>query len=148
MNSTPSPAARYAAKMHERGVTEELIERLVHTFYGKVRMDPDLGPIFAEKISGDWDAHLKTMTDFWSSVVLMSGRFKGNPVLKHRLLTAVRPEHFDRWLELFQQTAEEVCPDQTSGYFTRPANQIAESLQRHMFGEADMTHGAASPDPH
>ena len=32
------------------GVDEPMIERLVHAFYGKVRQDPELGPIFNREV--------------------------------------------------------------------------------------------------
>ena len=50
-----------------------------------------LGPIFNNAIA-DWPEHLEKLTAFWSSVMLTSGRYKGNPMaahLKHR--EAIRP---------------------------------------------------------
>jgi hemoglobin len=35
-------------------VTEDGICRLVDAFYAKVRLDPELGPVFARAIPGDW----------------------------------------------------------------------------------------------
>ncbi len=65
------------------GVSEALIRRLVHTFYGRVLEDPDLGPIFTAALSHRWDEHLDTMVDFWSSVVLRTGRYTGKPHVAH-----------------------------------------------------------------
>jgi hypothetical protein len=53
------------------------------TVYAKVRADSELGPIFKRAIPGDWGPHLATMHDFWSSIMLTSGRYKGNPVAVH-----------------------------------------------------------------
>jgi hemoglobin len=40
-------------------VTEATIQRLVDAFYGRVRRDPTLGPIFSAAITEDaWPAHL------------------------------------------------------------------------------------------
>ena len=39
-------------------ITEQAIRRLVDEFYLKVRADPDLGPIFARAIPGDWEAQV------------------------------------------------------------------------------------------
>ena len=61
------------------GIDEAMIERLVHGFYDGVRGDPVLGPIFAERID-DWGPHLQRMVDFWSSVMLMTGRYHGQPL--------------------------------------------------------------------
>ena len=62
-------------------ISEHGIGRLVDEFYAKVRADPELAPIFERAIPGDWGPHLTKMRDFWSSVLLTSGRYKGNPVL-------------------------------------------------------------------
>jgi hemoglobin len=110
------------------GVDEPMIRRLVHAFYGKVRQDPELGPIFNREVD-DWDEHLAKLCDFWSSVVLMSGRFKGQPMLVHQGLSEIGPQHFARWLELFQETAAEVCPPKPATLFAAKARQIGESLQ-------------------
>ena len=70
---------RLIAPGYAVGVTEEMIHDLVHAFYAKVRRDPALGPIF-NRVIDDWDHHLAKLCDFWSSVTLMSGRFKGAPM--------------------------------------------------------------------
>ncbi|MGE3245269.1 MAG: group III truncated hemoglobin [Beijerinckiaceae bacterium] len=110
------------------GVTEDMIRTLVHTFYGRVRQDEMLGPIFNAKIA-DWDAHLAKLCDFWSSVTLSSGRYKGQPVPAHTALPDIRAEHFARWLGLFGETARDVCPPDAAALFVDRAQRIAESLQ-------------------
>jgi hemoglobin len=110
------------------GVTEEMIRDLVHAFYGKARLDPELGPIFNAAI-GDWDAHLAKLCDFWSSVMLMSGRYHGTPMQAHARLDAIKAGHFVRWLELFAETAQEVCPPEAAALFMDRAERIARSLQ-------------------
>ena len=62
---------------------EAMIHALVHGFYARVRADAELGPIFERAIGDHWDTHLATMCDFWSSVMLTSGRYKGNPMMAH-----------------------------------------------------------------
>jgi hemoglobin len=110
------------------GVTEAMIDDLVHGFYAKVRVDPALAPIF-NRVIHDWDPHLAKMCDFWSSVMLMTGRFKGAPMPAHIRIAEIRPTHFARWLCLFRQTAHEVCPPQTAQAFIARAEMIAQSLQ-------------------
>ncbi len=110
------------------GVTEEMIETLVRAFYGKVRDDPMLGPIFAARIQ-DWEPHLRKMFDFWSSVTLMSGRYHGAPMPAHARIAEIGPDHFAHWLELFAETAAEVCPPEAAALFVDRARRIAQSLQ-------------------
>ena len=110
------------------GVTEEMIHALVHGFYAKIRIDPALGPIFNRVIT-DWDPHLAKMCDFWSSVMLMSGRFHGAPMPAHIRIPDIRPTHFARWLHLFRETAHELCPPEAAQAFIARAEMIAQSLQ-------------------
>ncbi|HTJ64417.1 MAG TPA: group III truncated hemoglobin [Alphaproteobacteria bacterium] len=111
----------------ETGISEAMIDALVERFYGRVRKDPLLGPIFAERIA-DWGPHLATMKRFWSSVTLMSGTYHGQPMQKHFPLPIDR-HHFDRWLALFKATAIEVCPLPAARHFMERADRIAESLE-------------------
>ena len=114
-------------------IDEGIIRSLVHGFYAKVRNDAELGPIFARVIGDDWDTHLVKMCDFWSSVMLMAGRYKGNPMIAHMRLKMVQPRHFERWLVLFRQTAEEVCPNEIAALFIGRSENIARSLLLGMF---------------
>ncbi len=114
-------------------ITEELIEGLVRSFYGKVRADPELGPVFAAKIGAEWEPHLAKMFDFWSSVTRMTGRYRGKPNAVHSRLDKVKPEHFLRWLTLFRETAREFCTPEVSAIFIDRAERIGESLQLTMF---------------
>ena len=120
--------ARITAEIASRtGITEVMIERLVHAFYDKVRVDAVLGPVFDARIH-DWEPHLAQMCAFWSSVALMTGRYHGTPMVKHAPLP-VDATHFDRWLELFEQTAHEVCPPEAEAHFVERARRIAVSLE-------------------
>jgi len=110
-------------------VTEAMIHELVHRFYGKIRTDPALGHIFNRVIGDNWDSHLGRMCDFWSSVLLMTGRFKGAPMIAHARIPDIRLRHFVRWLHLFRQTAEEMCPPDAAALFVAKSETIAESLQ-------------------
>ena len=113
--------------MERTGITEAMIERLVRGFYAKVRTDAVLAPVFEARIT-DWEPHLARMCAFWSSVALMSGRYHGTPMAKHTPLP-VDAGHFDRWLELFEATAGEICPPPAAAHFVELARRIAASLE-------------------
>ena len=120
--------ARITAEIVARtGITEAMIERLVHAFYDKVRADAMLGPIFDARIR-DWGPHLKQMCAFWSSVALMTGRYHGTPMVKHAPLP-VDAAHFDRWLELFEQTVRTICMPEGAEHLIIRARRIAQSLE-------------------
>jgi hemoglobin len=126
----PAAQARRQAFAAASPVTEEMIHQLVHAFYGKIRRDPALGPIFNRVIAPeDWPRHLAKMCDFWSAVTLMTGRFKGSPMQAHIQVGGIRPTHFARWLHLFHQTAQEICPPEAAAVFVEKSQMIARSLQ-------------------
>lgn len=116
--------------------TEADIARLVDTFYARVRTDPELGPVFERAIS-DWAPHLSTMRDFWSSVMLTSGRYKGNPVAVHHRVDGIALHLFDRWLALFDATCRELFDDRLADAFRGKAARIAESLKLALFYRPD-----------
>ncbi|GAA3922881.1 group III truncated hemoglobin [Hymenobacter algoricola] len=87
--------------------TEADIKRLVDAFYDKVNADPLLAPVFNDFAHVDWPAHLPQMYDFWSSLLLHTSRYRGQPFLKHIPLP-IAGEHFQRWLSLFQGTVAEL----------------------------------------
>jgi hemoglobin len=115
------------------GIDDAMIDRLVRTFYAKVREDRLLGPVFDARIK-DWEPHLQRMCAFWSSVALMSGVYHGRPMEKHVPLP-VDARHFDRWLALFEQTAHEVCPAAAAEHFIERAHCVAESLELGIAGQ-------------
>ena len=108
-------------------ITEAEISILVETFYDKVRRDPDIGPIF-NAIVGDWPHHLATLKDFWSTLLLTTGRYKGDPMMKH-LQLPLDPDHFERWLSLFAETANEVLPAPAAEMAIRKSKRIAQNFQ-------------------
>lgn len=120
-------------KKRETGIDEALIDNLVRNFYGKVRLDPTLGPIFNERVQ-DWEHHFQRLGAFWSSVTLGSGAYAGSPVQKHIGLP-VDGRHFDRWLRLFAETAMETCPPAAARLFLERAIRIAESLELAVAGD-------------
>jgi hemoglobin len=118
-------------------VSEDSIRRLVDGFYAKVRRDPELAPIFLRAIPGDWQPHLNKMYDFWSSVMLTTGRYKGNPVIKHQVLPGMKVSLFERWLALFNETCDELFDAAVSDAFRGKAARIAESLKLALFYRPD-----------
>ena len=114
-------------------ITEDLIHELVHAFYSRVRADEQLGPIFNHAIGDNWDPHLEKMCTFWSSVMRMTGRYKGKPMIAHVRQKTIRPAHFSHWLDLFAETAQDVCGAEVGALFVERAERIAESLQLGMF---------------
>lgn len=108
-------------------LNEEVIEAVVRGFYGRVQRDDLIGPIFAGRID-DWESHLQRMCRFWSSVALMTGSYHGQPVPAH-LPLPVDGRHFDRWLDLFAVTVNELCTPAGAAHLMERARRIAQSLE-------------------
>jgi hemoglobin len=109
-------------------VTTEEISVLVDAFYGRVQLDPLIGPIFNREVE-DWPAHLGLLKEFWATVILGTRSFKGNPMEIHLKLLP-EPRHFERWLELFAETANEVLTPAHAELFVGKSQRIAETFQR------------------
>lgn len=119
-------------RLDERG-----LRALVEAFYARVRADVELGPIFNDAI-GDWPEHLERLAAFWSSVMLGSGRYKGQPVpahAKHR--DRISPKLFERWLALWSQVTGELMTAGVAAVLQAKAARIAESLQLAIFFRLD-----------
>jgi hemoglobin len=88
-----------------------------------------LGPVFEAAVD-DWPSHLALLARFWSSVMLTSGRYKGNPVAAHmRRADQITPDMFKRWLELWTQTTGELLSPKGAAAMQSKARRIGESLQ-------------------
>jgi hemoglobin len=130
-------------------VTESQIVTLVDAFYAKVRRDDILAPIFACAVAPDaWPDHLAKMYDFWSSVMLITGRYRGNPLAVHMRVEGLEASMFARWLALFRATAEELFPPELAASFREKSERIAESLKLGLFyrpGQSGLNIAPRSP---
>jgi hemoglobin len=107
------------------------VRALVDTFYGKVQADPVLGPIFNDTARVDWNHHLPVMYRFWESLLFGTGGYSGNPYLKHVVLP-VGTEHFERWLDFFLGTVDELFVGEKAEEAKTRARMIADVFQRRM----------------
>lgn len=108
-------------------ITEASLARLVQTFYGRAREDELIGPIFNAAVA-DWDHHIGKITDFWSSMMLKTGRYDGRPMRPH-LRLPLQGAHFDRWLQLFESTANDIFSAEIAQAFILRARRIADSFE-------------------
>lgn len=107
---------------------------LVDRFYARVRADDLLGPVFEAAVH-DWPAHLATLTDFWSSVMLTTGRYHGRPMQAH-MRHDIRPPMFDRWLALWRETSHDLFEPAPAEQLVAKAERIGQSLSLGMFYRA------------
>ncbi len=106
----------------------EDIKNLVDTFYGKVREDELIGHIFNDVIQDRWPEHLEKMYRFWQTILLEEHTYTGRPFVPHMKLPVER-EHFNRWLELFFETVDELFAGKKADLAKWQGNRMAEMFQ-------------------
>jgi hemoglobin len=108
------------------------IELLINSFYKKVRADEVIGYIFIDVVKVDWPHHMPTMYDFWEGVIFYTGNYRGNPMAIHKTLNNTEPltaEHFERWLQLFTTTVNELFEGNKAELAKQRAMSIATTIQ-------------------
>ena len=104
------------------------IKNLVDSFYGKVRKDELIGPIFDERIQDRWPTHLAKMYTFWQTVLLGEHTYYGSPFPPHAQLP-IDEVHFNKWLELFYETLDEHFTGKIAEEAKWRANKMAQMFQ-------------------
>lgn len=128
----PQPGSRLtrSGSAVPEGLDEPMVRAVVEEFYRKARLDPVVGPVFDRVVEDDgWPAHLDRITDFWSSMLLGSGRYQGRPMPKHLAIGELADEHFVRWLALFRQTVEAICPPHVAALFVDRAERVGNNFR-------------------
>jgi hemoglobin len=108
--------------------TEQDVKTLVDSFYQKVNRDELLAPIFNEVAKVQWQEHLPTMYQFWSSILFRTNTYQGRPWPKHAVLP-VDATHFARWLALFKATVDEHFSGPKAAEAKNAAASIADTFQ-------------------
>jgi len=111
--------------------TEEQITELVRRFYELARADGRLGPLFDAAIQ-DYDGHMAIVRDFWSQILLGTGRYQGHPFRPHMHLP-IELDHFDIWLKLFGLAARETLAPRTAELALARAEHMTKSFKVGMF---------------
>jgi hemoglobin len=115
------------------------ISDLVVEFYRGAFADPLIGPIFTEVAKLDLDHHLPIMCDFWETVLFNAGLYRRNALQLHLALNTrhpLRPEHFDRWLELWVANVDAHFRGEKAELAKIQAQRIAGSIRRRMQGRS------------
>ncbi len=113
------------------------VQHLVETFYGKVRKDKVLGPIF-NSIIADWASHLTLLTDFWETQLFLKRKYYGNPVTAHqevddKMNHTITSEHFGLWLNLWFATIDELFEGETAWIAKNRAQKMSTMLFMQIF---------------
>lgn len=108
------------------------IEHLINSFYNKVKQDEVIGFIFNDVAKVNWEKHLPVMYDFWENIIFLSNKYAGNPMVVHTHLNNLVPltkEHFQRWLQLFTATVDELFEGGKANLSKEKAVSIATIME-------------------
>lgn len=142
MNNHIDARAAHSAEIQHRaieemtkiGVDSAFVERLVDTFYTRIRTHEVLGPVFESRLSGKWPEHLEKMKGFWSAIAFKTRAYGGKPVQAHHGMSGLSEDLFGQWLALFALTLEEIAPTPAArDWFMATAERIARSLTLSLF---------------
>ncbi len=122
--------------------TEADIKKLVDSFYDKVNQDALLAPIFNDLSKVNWETHLPIMYRFWSSILLGTSSYSGQPFPKHAFLP-IDHTHFAQWLFLFHETLTE----NFQGPVVEEAKLRAANIARIFLGKIRMIQGQEGQIP-
>ena len=106
-------------------------ERLVRAFYGKALEDPIIGFIFTDVARLDLEAHVPRIASFWQTVLLGEKTYEGGAFGPHAHLherVELKRGHFDRWLQLWFGTVDELFAGETADLAKVHALRVASAF--------------------
>jgi hemoglobin len=106
-------------------------ERLVRAFYGKAFEDPIIGFLFVDVAGLDLEAHVPRITAFWETILLGAGTYSGGAFGPHLHLHAkapLREGHFERWLQLWFGTVDELFAGERANVAKIHALRVARAF--------------------
>ena len=115
------------------------IELLINSFYEKVKKDDTIGFIFNDIAHINWEQHLPIMYDFWETLLLDASSYSKNAMEVHYTLNRKIPleeKHFQRWLQLFFETVDELFIGTIAAMAKTKAKSIAGLMQYKMKQES------------
>jgi Truncated hemoglobins len=110
------------------------IDLLMRIFYQKAMADDTIGYIFTDVAKLDLGHHLPIIGDFWETLLFQTGAYQKhgrNPLIVHGELNEkepLLPTHFDRWLEIFTGTVNDLFSGERSDFLKTRAGMIATRM--------------------
>ena len=121
--------------LHDPSDVAELVQR----FYRDVAQDDLLGPMFNDVARVDWAEHLPKLAAFWCRALFGLPGYSGNPFRAHREVheqRAFTPAHFERWLDLFEETVDLGWAGANASRAKELARNVARVHSGQLVGEA------------
>ncbi|MBO6201781.1 MAG: group III truncated hemoglobin [Chryseobacterium sp.] len=111
------------------------VETLVNKFYDKVIKDDVIGFFFTDVAKIELNKHLPKMYNFWESILLGNPVYLGNPMRVHfpiNEVVALEERHFNRWLQIWEETVHENFEGQNTETAIARALNIARIMHHKM----------------
>jgi hemoglobin len=114
-------------------IDRESVGKLVRSFYRKIIDDEVVGPYFIRALGANqkndkWYEHFVTLDRFWLMVMTGEEGYRGSPFVPHAMLPDLTKEKFERWLELFSETLNEVYVEEVATKFHAKAAFLAQQF--------------------
>ena len=122
--------------MKYENIDKNSITKLMDIFYGKIRVDKNLGEIFINVIGNDdisWQKHKEKIGNFWQGILLGEGDYVGQPLKKHLELPPFPQEFFYIWLKLFEESLDEIYNEENKNIILQRAQMIANHFQNMLY---------------
>ena len=116
------------------------IDELMHVFYTRAMADVTIGYIFTDVEKLDLQHHLPIIGDFWETMLFRTGdygRHGRNPLQVHGELAEKTPllaKHFRRWLEIFEESVDDLFAGDRADFLKLRANAIADRMFNYVSG--------------
>lgn len=118
-------------------ICDEGIDLLMDIFYARIRSDQNgVGDIFNNAVGTSdekWSHHKKKIGEFWRGMLLGTGNFRGNPPQAHMALPPFPPEYFDIWLDLFEESLNQVFTEKPAAQILQRAQMIAMGFKTMLY---------------
>ncbi len=118
-------------------ITEKNIEAFVILFYTNIIKDKEVGPFFTDILGEDinnntWQDHIELLCDFWCSMTLEHNSYRGSPFAPHATMTGLKKETFVRWLEILDETLDNIYEKETSEIFRQTGAIMSKNFMRNL----------------
>jgi hemoglobin len=97
-----------------------------------VQKDEVIAHFFNDVAKVNWEKHLPKMYDFWDSIIRNQHNYSGSPMPVHVALSgksSMRKEHFERWLQLFYSSLDELFEGEKTELAKTRALSIATVME-------------------
>ena len=108
------------------------IDTLVILFYDKLLQDITVKEIFEQTVLQHLETHLKTIADFWDSILLDANNYRGNVTEKHFDLDkrfTLTHDIFKHWLLNWNASVDELYDGEKAAMAKTRAQSIADIME-------------------